>query len=474
MTVSLSRRFAFQPFAASLSTVLLSSILVACSSGSSQEDATTDNANDNNTGNPIAEQEALIQGTAAIGAPLANVPVVASCQDGSGFNAEVQTDAQGRFNGRVASEALPCALYAVSDVYSSGIHSLAFSAGTTNITPITDMTIALAVAEQPSVWFQSIDWNSTLASDIEQAQTRLLEALEQQGFDLPSASYDAFTTPFNIGDAFDRLLDALDEALSQAPNIADYAELLSLVAGGSINTLPSAPVVEPGEPSEPSVAASARCFNPALFTAGTRVNTVHKIPANGSNAPAGVRSIIEKQDLEVIGYIQQGGDQVVAQQLDVQTGYSFGSPLIPVDYLPLENQFLYLKPDLQRKQYQIASQTDSAGAQITFTPSGPSMRFNLNEGESFQERYTMSTGGRQIEANRTVTFIGLDTIAVPAGRFETCRFDEVTRTSSGSLGTRTVTASNWIMADTGVVAQSLINGNAIRQLESLSINGTDY
>lgn len=470
MTVSLSRRFARKPFSASLSTALLSSVLVACSSGSSQE-----NDSENSTGDGLVEQTALIQGTAAIGAPLANVPVVASCQDGSGFNTDVQTDALGRFSGRVASEALPCALYAVSDVYSAGIHSLAFSAGTTNITPITDMSIALAVAEQPGEWFQSIDWSSTLASDIEQAQTRLLETLAQQGFDLPSASsgYDAFNTPFNIGDKFDRLLDGLDTALSEDLNIADYAALVRLVADGSLNALPSAAMGEPGEP-EPGVAASARCFNPALFSAGTRISTVHRTPANGSNAPAGVRSIIEKQDLEVIGNVQQGGVQIVEQQLDAQTGYSFGSPLIPVDYSPLERQFLYLKPDLQAKQYQITSQIDPTGVQSTYAPSGPSMRFNLNEGESYVERYSMRTGGSQIEINRTVTFIGLATISVPAGRVETCRFDEVTRSSSSVLGTRTVTASNWIMAETGVVAQSLINGNAIRQLDSLSINGTDY
>ena len=55
-----------------------------------------------------------LDGTAAVGAPLAGATVTAVCADGSGFTAAVATGAQGTWSGSVGANALPCALQIIS------------------------------------------------------------------------------------------------------------------------------------------------------------------------------------------------------------------------------------------------------------------------------------------------------------------------------------------------------------------------
>jgi hypothetical protein len=107
-----------------------------------------------------------------------------------------------------------------------------------------------------------------------------------------------------------------------------------------------------------------------------------------------------------------------------------------------------------------------------FTP--PALRrFDLNAGESYSQTYTARTSGTAGSAANTTsftrTFVGIETVTVPAGTFRACRFDE-TSTTAGA----TARSSEWI-ASIGLSVRSLdrVNG-AETVLESATVNGRNY
>lgn len=180
-----------------------------------------------------------LSGTAAVGAALADASVTAKCNNGSGFSQPVSTDANGKWSGQVLGNSFPCTLQAQGKTLA--LHSYATAPGTVNITPLTDLSIALASRQLPAEWFKT--YQALTEASVKAAVSELRQQLASKNYNL-ATNFDLFSSNFAIGDAFDQLLDLLNASLqANTASIKDYNSLLTQVAAnGSASTLPAAAV----------------------------------------------------------------------------------------------------------------------------------------------------------------------------------------------------------------------------------------
>lgn len=176
-----------------------------------------------------------LSGTAATGAALKNASVTASCKNNSGFSTPVSTNDKGQWTGQVLATNLPCALQAkTADL---ALHSYATAAGNVNITPLTDLSIAMISSKNPADWFKQ--YQVLLESELKAAADEIAKQLASKNYVLPE-EFNLFNSTFAIGDAFDKMLDALMAAITSS-NLKNYDALLNqVVATGSTASIPAA------------------------------------------------------------------------------------------------------------------------------------------------------------------------------------------------------------------------------------------
>ena len=193
-----------------------------------------------------------LAGTAAVGAAIKNASVTASCKDGTGFKNEVKTNEQGEWSGQVDSTKLPCALEVkASDTQT--LHGYATKAGNVNITPFTDLALALASSQTPSDWFKT--YQPILETTLKTAVDNLTKQLRADGYVLPE-NFDLLTTKFAIDDAFDKALDAFAASLAaNQATIKDYAALIEKVKAGDVAAVPDVVATTP-TPTRPCLPSS--------------------------------------------------------------------------------------------------------------------------------------------------------------------------------------------------------------------------
>ena len=107
-------------------------------------------------------------------------------------------------------------------------------------------------------------------------------------------------------------------------------------------------------------------------------------------------------------------------------------------------------------------------------------RLDLLPGESFTHRYT-DTASRETtvvtreEIERTIKYLGQETVSVPAGTFDTCRFDViedvVLEILPGPPQRSVVMSTQWIGVGNGLGIQSEDSTGTVTVLDSASING---
>src|SRR5690554_5774934 len=228
--------------------VALGLILAGCGGSSSDKAGTK-----KDTSTP--ENTQALTGTAAVGNPIAGGTLTAKCADGSGFTNAVTTQANGTWSGTVANGSLPCALQVTGGTPNVTLHSFATQVGNVNVTPLTDLALALQVntlsGQSLADWFAapnagSADFNS-VAGSLTAAADALRTAMTAANFSLPADWVTGSTAIFNAAfsadpanDPYDKLLENLATAISSDANLTDYSALISsLTSGGS---LPAAPV----------------------------------------------------------------------------------------------------------------------------------------------------------------------------------------------------------------------------------------
>jgi hypothetical protein len=194
-----------------------------------------------NCGGGSAFQNVSISGTAATGRALASATLNLSCAGGAG---SVLSDGGGHYS-IALNAALPCILTVTSG--STTLHSLAFTGGTFNTTPETELmlvylasqlgtTEASLIAGFPS----NLQFQQVLASqsDVLAAQSAVVATLQQR-YALTLTTPAFLTTPFVVGQAgVDSDLGALATAGAIDTNgMPDPAAVSAVSAAGSAHPL---------------------------------------------------------------------------------------------------------------------------------------------------------------------------------------------------------------------------------------------
>ncbi|GAA3956781.1 hypothetical protein [Allohahella marinimesophila] len=455
---------------------VMGTILVGCGGGSSSSGSSSEDSN---------ASQATLSGRAAVGAPIVAASVVARCADGSGFTNDVGTDGSGRFEGQVASAALPCALRVNGSTAETTLHSYAVVGGNVNITPLTDLIIAVATSASPSTWYDQsgqLPDAATLAS----AQASFLNALRSEGYGLPGEDFDPFRTPFSIGDNADQLLDNLMAAVSIMANVENYAAFVDLLSSGNLASIPQAPGASAdagtddgdtgdgggnGNVDQTGNATASACMGSLLDQEGNILELQQRQydPVSGNQ----IGNVIDRQ--EVGGLVDFRGDTARVLVTETRSDYLGGQPLTLYG-----RRYLRLDQTAALVSVYGTESLDSFNGASTDTfwyePSTVS-RFDLAQGESYQQLYTSyvaSGGGQpvvQSDNDLTTTYAGRETVTVPAGTFDTCKFYYE---DSGSHGGWAAIA--WVSVGNGIPVQGGGVGSdgaefITERLQSFSLNG---
>ncbi|WP_230425980.1 hypothetical protein [Ralstonia syzygii] len=169
-------------------------------------------------------QTVTTNGTAAIGSPIVGGAVSLKCA--SGTTGSATTGSDGSWTVTLKSTDYPCAVrvsggQATGAALASPLHSVAAAAGTTNITPLTDIEVGVLGKQDPDTWFNSAK-NSDIAGAITSgnlvdALTKLTNALATlPGKPTLPNGFDPLTTSFKAekGDTGDNLLESYGAALT--------------------------------------------------------------------------------------------------------------------------------------------------------------------------------------------------------------------------------------------------------------------
>ena len=223
-----------------------------------------------------------LSGVAAVGSPIANGSVNVSCAGGTALPSTT-TSAGGAWQVSTTGRTLPCAVQVRGGTVDGAanalaLHSVAFDFGNLNVTPLTDLVFARAVAGNPQTWFATPAFTGLTAANLNAALSQVVNALGISG---ALGSRNPLVASFQpqAGDPLDDLLSALSSALhtlgsdfaallsaAGANNFAAFAALPNAIAtaqagggsGGSCTT-GVAMVFDRGQASGPFAAAQQVC-----------------------------------------------------------------------------------------------------------------------------------------------------------------------------------------------------------------------
>jgi len=188
---------------------------------------------------------ATLSGVAAVGSPIVGGQVDVTCAGGAGLS--TTTNSGGAWQVTTSGQTLPCAVQVnggtvdgVAHILS--LHSVAFDFSNVNVTPLTELVFARAVAGNPQAWFNAPAFAALTAANVNAAITQIVNAL---GIASALGERNPLATAFQpqAGDSIDDLLTALNAALQTlgtdfaallaaagANNFADFAGLPAAVA----------------------------------------------------------------------------------------------------------------------------------------------------------------------------------------------------------------------------------------------------
>lgn len=411
-----------------------------------------------------APADVVLDGVAAVGAAIVNGTVTAKCANGSGFTQTVTTNSQGVFSGTLPITSFPCALQITGGTPAVTLHSYALTSGTVNITPLTDLLIATATTQTPSVWFQSSSWQ-ILEAQLQTAQNNLKTVLTNASYVLPQGNFDPLTISFQIGDVWDQLLDQLQAAIAASNTLSSYTDLLNLVKDGNLNAIPPK---SSGNTGGSGTGNAASCFNADLAKQGTKIQLNYKSTDGDSGAVLNTDASIE-----VKGSVTFNGASTIESVSQTQATGASPSTSTTKSYLTVDasaKRFSYYGSIVDATAPYAISST------ITINPARLE-RFDLNAGESYTLNYNINTATQVLgfpvntvtEYSSTVTFKGIETISVPAGSFSACRIETSNETTSQGTTINSLSV-NWISVDTGISVRTEADGD-ITELVSATING---
>lgn len=184
---------------------------------------------------------ASLAGLAATGAGLPNATVTAKCASGAALTGT--TDTNGNYTLVMDGRTLPCMVQVTSSSPAVTLHSFAQSAGRVNITPVTDLIVAKALGADPASAFGS--YASTHGTSIEAGLAAAKTYVNTQINAITGGAIaDPLAGAFAVGDADDKVLDALGNAMRAAS--ADIGTLRTqLLSNNALTALVPAYLAQP-------------------------------------------------------------------------------------------------------------------------------------------------------------------------------------------------------------------------------------
>ena len=187
-----------------------------------------------------------LRGVAAVGAPIVGGDVDAKCSDGNTYNAN-PTSTNGAWSiAAVSTAAFPCVVQIRNGEPEVKLNSFAAAPGVVNITPFTDLILAIAAKGDPSDYFSNIseENKAELANEINSAIIKLKNALATKGYLTVGDSFDPINARFTAtsGNFYDDLLEDFKQGLNDDGG-KTYEDLLEGVLDD-----PSAELVLPPAP----------------------------------------------------------------------------------------------------------------------------------------------------------------------------------------------------------------------------------
>lgn len=193
-----------------------------------------------------------IQGTAAVGAALANAAVQARCANGTGT---ATTGADGRFSIQISGATRPCVL-SVQTPDGTMLHSVVEpgdgTAANANITPLTELITAALAQGDTAAFFAQFDPTAqgrvtpaNVDSASQTVQLVLSGIVELEGFDAVKGALVA-ANGAQAGNALDQKLDELSAVLKKSKT---SIRELSLAFGANAGRAAIATVLQPASES---------------------------------------------------------------------------------------------------------------------------------------------------------------------------------------------------------------------------------
>jgi pimeloyl-ACP methyl ester carboxylesterase len=202
------------------------SLLVACGGG--------------DTAAPLPVVTGSITGLAATGAALSNAALVARCVSGNPITGT--TNADGTFKLDILStQTAPCMVQVSKG--STTLYSFANAAGRINITPLTDMVVTRALGSDPAAAFANFDTAKvgTIRTGLDAAKAYVKTLVIGQVGSAPAS--DPISGVFAVGDADDKVLDALGAAKTLAELRASVLPAATAAATAARGKLIGTPTV---------------------------------------------------------------------------------------------------------------------------------------------------------------------------------------------------------------------------------------
>ncbi len=228
----------------------------------------------------------------------------------------------------------------------------------------------------------------------------------------------------------------------------------------------------PSPTSTPGAGGASACFNPELLQQGTQSALSYRATDGDSG------EVLNFTDERMVtGPTSFNGQQTIRTDGTTDSSSSAGN------YSTQTETFSSMEAAAMRfRSYGVNTSTTVSGFTVTTRSTiEPAMlsRYDLAAGQSHSQSYTVTTvtdtGGfgsttTVVNTDETTTYVGRETVTVPVGSFDTCRFDSsYSRTVDGS--TATETASNWFEVGSGVLIRNMAEGDRT-EFTGGTLNGT--
>jgi len=404
-----------------------------------------------------------ITGTAAQGAPLRDANVTVRCvNDDADSTLTAVTDDSGMFKtDDVPERYFPCGLKADDPDSEQVFYSLAQEPGQANITPYTDMVIAVSASKDPVQWFENLKRDGFVMDQarIDNAMKVLNEGLKALG--LPVDGKNPMKTEFEIGDDYDLSMDRFMAGVSSTSNLGGYDALRPLLKDGNEleDVIDNVPEQAPDQDDNNDNAQGyAQCWNEDYFRSVHTSELEFEVTnASGTYTSTVKRSVEERSGNEIaltIDKIPQESTRARVKQTHI----------LDIDYSGKKTSLKQVTTTTFRDQGDITTTYDYNPAFVE--------DLSKTAGDSTTNTYTQTASSDPdfaSEVSTNYTFTGVQTLTIEGlGEVEACRVEKEISTENGDTS-----GVFWVGKGNGIVVRDEVEGGTIQEIRGGTFMGED-